>query len=285
MPTNRCYVSKTDENKLNYGMRERFSAKAKRATSITGIILTSLALVLAAASLPVTAQSGVPAPDSTTLQAAPLGNMRPDVQIVVLGLPTGTYAVSSVYAKQVPKAVAQGRIDKLLALTKWQATSRKFSDAPAVPNPLRDDKTPKGNLSAASFETTAAIYAADGTIDWEPFLQAFGDVERINLICFTGTDFAYRGPVQFDTDRITFSASSGQGTVAAVANIKKPEPSPVSFGLPKYATADTVSVPVKNRVKENTDTNRVIRIVLVALAATGVALIIYAITSRLVTKP
>jgi hypothetical protein len=190
-----------------------------------------------------------------------------------------------VYPKQVPKAAAQARIDRLLALTKWPAKSRKFSDAPAVPNPLNDGATGKGKLSAASFETTGAIYAEDGTINWDSFLRAFGDVRRINMVCFTGTDFAYRGPVSFESDRVTFSASGGEGTVAAVANIKKPEPSPGSFGLPQYATVAPKAVAATKPKANSGQTRRIVGTVLVALAATGVALIIYALTSRLVTKP
>lgn len=228
-------------------------------------------------------------PESTApisgVTGQPTPNTQPDVQIVVLPLPTGTYAVSSVYPKRVPKAVAQGRIDRLLALTKWKATNRKFSDAPAVPNPLRDDQTPKGKLSAASFETTGTIYADDGSINWDPFLRAFGDVRRINLVCFTGTDFAYRGPVSFESTRIAFSASAAQGTVAAVANIKKPEPAPAPFGLSQYATASPKTTVVTKPVAENGQARRVVGIVLIALVATGVALVIYALTSRLVTRP
>lgn len=243
--------------------------------------------MLATASPSAIAQSAPPAPREPVVQTPPpaISNTKPDVQIVVLGLPTGTYAVSSVYPKQVPKAVAQGRIDKLLALTKWPSTSRKFSDAPAVPNPLRDDSTPKGKLSAASFETTGAVYASDGTIDWEPFLRAFGDVGRINIVCFTGPEFAYTGPLAFDNDRITFSASAGEGTVAVVANIKKPEPSPASFGLPKQQQPATAVAPAQGHAKKSNDANRVVGIILVALAATGIALVIYALTSRFVTKP
>ncbi|MBC8139755.1 MAG: hypothetical protein H8F28_28060 [Fibrella sp.] len=251
-------------------------------------LLTSLAVVLAMSPSPAIAQRGAPTPDEAGTRPRPIpANTQPDVQIVVLPLPNEVYAVSSVYPKQVPKAVAQGRIDALLALTKWKATNRKFSDAPAVPNPLSDDQTPKGNLSAASFETSGAIYAEDGTINWEPFLRAFGDVRRINMVFFTGTDFAYTGPVSFDNERITFSASSGQGTVAAVANIKKPEPSPASFGLPQYQTgaATPKTVVATKPDSQGGQTRRVVGIVGIALFATAVALIIYAMTSRLVTKP
>jgi hypothetical protein len=268
-------------------MRELFSARKKRASITVGLFLTSLAALLASPLPSAIAQSQTPAPKEAVAQSAQptISNTKPDVQIVVFGLPTGTYAVSSVYPKQVPKAVAQGRIDKLLALTKWQAKSRKFSDAPAVPNPLRDETTPKGQLSAASFETTGAIYGSDGAIDWEPFLRAFGDVNRINIVCFTGPEFAYSGPVAFDSERVTFSASGGQGTVAVVANIKKPEPSPALFGLPKYRQADAVVAQAQVPAKKSNGTNRVVGVILVALAATGIALVIYALTSRFVTKP
>lgn len=261
------------------------------AVSVSTLALAAsvCAAAVALLSSPVAAQTGgISQPTvSVAVQetvAAPLSNTQPDVQIVVLALPTGTYAVSSVYPKQIPKAVAQGRIDRLLALTKWTATNRKFSDAPATPNPLSDSRTPKGKLSAASFETTGMVYAADGTINWEPFLRAFGDVRRINMVCFTATDFAYRGPVSFESDRVSFSASAGEGTVAAVANLKKPEPSPAVFGLPQYRQDDTPAKKTPNRSKKN-DGNRAVYIVFIALAATGVGLILYALASRLVTKP
>lgn len=265
-------------------MRELLSVRNTGVPSGVGALLT-LAALLAISPCPVAAQAG-DADTPNVAQSQPVAaNTQPDVQIVILPLPTGTYAVSSVYPKQVPKATAQARIDRLLALTKWTATSRKFSDAPAVPNPLRDDTTPKGNLSAASFETTGIIYADDGTINWDPFLRAFGDLRRINMVCFTGTDFVYAGPVSFDSERVTFSASSGQGTVAVVANLKKPELSPASFGLPNGAQTETVARQAPRRTKKSNGTNRAVYVVLIALGATAVALITYALTSRLMTKP
>ncbi len=226
------------------------------------------------------AQNDVLVPSS----GAVVSNTKPDAQIVVLVLPTGTYAVSSVYPKRVSKAVAEERMTKLLKLTKWQATNHRFSDAPAISHPSRGESMPNATLSAASFETSGPIYAADGTIDWEPLLQAFGDLHRVNFVCFTGPEFVYRGPVTFQNERIAFSASAGQGAVAVAATLKKPEPSPVRFGLPQYAA--TPPAPTKETVANtpNSQGSRAIRILFVTLFATGVALIIYLLTTRLVSK-
>ena len=208
---------------------------------------------------------------------------NPDVQILVMPLPTG-YAVSSVYPKQVTKAAAQGRIDKLLALTKWTATKRRFSDATAASNLLQDGKG--GLLSAASFETTDAPFGTDGTINTEPFLQAFGDLRRVNLVFFTGDGFVYRGATRFGSERLAFSATAGQGTVMMAANIKVPAKNAAPFGLPRLASETRAEPAPQSVVRErNGEANRWLGLLFVGIAAVGFGVVIYALTIRFVQKP
>ncbi len=243
-------------------------------------LVTPLLAALALSPLAVFAQ-GDPAAQVAPPNA-PARATSPDVEIVVIVLPTGDYAVSSVYPGQVPQAAAQARINRLLSLTKWRAVHRKFSDAPAASNLLRDDAHAK--LSAASFETDGGVYAADGTIDWEPFLQAFGDLRRVNIVCFTGPGFTYGGPVAWDSERIAFSATAAPGAVSATAVIKKPEANASRFGLPRFGTVVAKAPVAAVGAAKEGGRGRDAKILLLALFSVGIALAIYRLASRLVPK-
>ncbi|MBC8143392.1 MAG: hypothetical protein H7Y38_18345 [Armatimonadetes bacterium] len=256
------------------------SAKKKVRRYAVAATVGMLAALPLTTPLPVRAQAPVAVPPAAPAPNALMQN--PDVQILVLALPTGGVAVSSVYPGQVTKAVAQGRVDKLLALTGWKATNRRFSDAPTG-NPLEDNRAKK--LSAASFETTAPMFGTDGKIDSEPFLRAFGDLGRVNLIYMPGASYTYTGVRHFDSPRLSFDVmDSGQGTVAIAATVKQPEANPAPFGLP------TTDIPVasvgaaQKNVARNNAANRTVKVALLIAVALGSALVVYGLASRYVGK-
>lgn len=227
---------------------------------------------------PTHAQAPAPA------QEASAAMQNPDVQILVIALPGGNVAVSSVYPGQVPKATAQGRVDKLLALTGWRATNRTFSDAPTK-NPLESDAAKK--LSAASFETVAPIFPVSGQIDSEPFLRAFGDLHRVNLIYMPGAGTAYTGARRFESPRLSLTAlPSGQGTVAIAATVKQPETNPAPFGIPATDTEAQalISANAPKAPRNAPGENRTFLIVIVIAFAAGSALVVYGLASRYVGK-
>lgn len=231
-------------------------------------------MVMTCAALPVCAQ----------VASSPVSQSSPDVQIVALVLPTGTYAISSVYPKQVPEKEAQARITRLLKLTGWTAANRHFSNETAASNLLKE--APAAKLSAASFQTTAnVINISDGTIEWEPFFRAFGDLPRVNIVFFTPPNFTYNGPQNFSSDRISLSVIARQGTVTGTANLLKPEPDPALFGLPKYAT-QAASVPTSTKkVVGNQAKRRLYGGLFAAFVGVIVALGIYHFARRFTTMP
>lgn len=248
----------------------------RTALAATAILLPALSPLAASAQAPVAVP---PAAQSVNAQM-----QNPDVQILVVTLPTGSTAVSSVYPGQVSKQTAQKRVDKLLALTGWKATNRRFSDAPTG-NPLEDNRAKK--LSAASFETGSNVFGADGVIDSEPFLRAFGDLGRINLIYMPGASYTYTGIRRFDSPRLAFQVmSSGQGTVAIAATVKQPGENAPPFGLPltDVAVRSVSGVARQTNVAESPALRSMIKVAILLVLAIGSALVVYGLASRYVGK-
>ena len=230
------------------------------------------AALLLAAPLPVAAFAQA----SATPAAVSVAASRPDVQIVVLVLPTGSYAVSSVYPTQVPQAAAQARIARLLKLTGWHATNRRFSDVSP------DAKRSLVKLSAASFETGDAVIGTDGTVDWEPFLRAFGDVRRVNVACFTPANWLYKGATQFDSPRLSLTVTPVPGSVTLAAAIKQPALDQAPFGVP---SADALEPAPSARHVARSGTASGSPLVIGALLAAVSAALLYFSVSRLLRKP
>jgi len=260
---------------MNTGMMSFVQVAIRHAT---------VAVAASAVLLPLSARAQDPVAALPVATSAPNAQMQnPDVQILVLALPTGGVAVSSVYPGQVSKLAAQKRVDKLLALTGWKAAARRFSDAPTG-NPLEDNRAKK--LSAASFTTTAPVFGADGKIDSEPFLRSFGDLGRINLIYMPGASYQYTGVRHFDSPRLAFDVmDSGQGTVAIAATVKEPEANPAPFGLPATdVPVQAQSVAGRRNVAGNNAPNNVVKISIVVALALGSAMIVYGLASRYVGR-
>jgi hypothetical protein len=210
----------------------------------------------------------------------------PDVQIMVApGL--GNWSVAAVYPKAVSRAETQTRLKRLATLTGWKLEKMEFEDK-RLDRSAMDSKDPKikretksiGSapvMSSASFQTSANLVdPTQGTLALEPFLQAFRDVNRINITYLLPGQFAYKGPKQFSDPRVDMALFAQGGAYTYQVQLKD-------------HTFETLNLPIKEvarqesyRAAENSSAPRrlLLGTGLVALLALGVAGVAYALTQR-----
>ncbi len=126
------------------------------------------------------------------------GNNQPDVQVVVLpDAAKGEWSVSVVYPRQVPRAVAQAHLKRLLGLSGWKANSVVYEDR-GLPTNDGASRNNKGKadpiMSSVTFSSPSNIVNWDrGALPIEPFARAFRDLNRVYVTFFVPGRFDFRG--------------------------------------------------------------------------------------------
>lgn len=180
----------------------------------------------------------------------PANGTAPDVQVVVMALPTGQWGISAVYPRRVPRSEAEARIKKLAALTGWKPTNVEWEERGMDRVSMGEKFTPVPVMSSLTFETTGNVVdLADGTISVEPFARAYRDLRQVNITYLIPFKFRFRGLRRFSDTNLDLTLSEGQGAWTYLLNIKNHQMD--SLGLPRYEilretrpaqTADTQSV-------------------------------------------
>jgi hypothetical protein len=218
------------------------------------------------------------------------GKVIPDVQVVVVPFGGGQWAVSAVYPKRIPRAQAEGRVQRLLSLTGWKgaqfafedralervATNVKLEDGPLPPVPV---------MSSLTFLTRGKVVdTADGTMPLEPFARAYRDLNRIHVTYLVPGKFPFKGLRRFTDNNVDIALSEGQGAWTYVVNIKNHRLD--ALGLPRYE----VLKPERTVQSAQDDTGglnarkTVFGTGLVVLLAAGAGAVAYLWTNRLAMR-
>ena len=214
----------------------------------------------------------------------------PDVQIMVApGL--GSWSVAAVYPKAVPHAETQARLKRLASVTGWKMEKLAFEDR-RLDRSAMESQDPKIQreakavgaapvMSSASFQTSANLVdPAQGTLALEPFLQAFRDVNRVNITYLIPGQFAYKGPKQFSDSRVDMSLFSQGGAYTYQVQLKDHKFETLNLPIKEVARQESY------RSAENSSAPRrlLLGTGLVALLALGVAGVAYALTQRFIHR-
>jgi hypothetical protein len=227
------------------------------------------------------AQAPSPAPSATPVDAASfrIPNRKPDVQVVILSLGPGQWAVSTTYPKVVPEAEARGRVKKLLTLTGWHTYGEpRFSN-----DSTSYKKLPLKGLSSVSFLTPDPVVdVTGGSLDVTPFVRAFADLDHINVTLFPPKDFpAYRGLRSYADKNLDVTLAEGQGSVTYVANIKNHTLD--SLTLPRFQDPAAVSPAGDPAAAKDGGKGRG-PLVLVLAAAVGAGLVAFAVARAILSR-
>jgi hypothetical protein len=182
-----------------------------------------------------------PAAASSPSGTVTAAKQMPDVTILVAPLPGNQWMISMVYAKKVPKAQADARATRLVQLTGWHTGEAFFTDRALEGGGPLGGKAPV--LSSLTFPALGNIVdLADGTINVEPFLLAFRDLNRVHLTVLNPGPFTFRGLREHHDVNVDITLNAGQGAWTYIANIKNHRAE--RFNLPRYhqeAPRETVS--------------------------------------------
>ncbi len=158
------------------------------------------------------------------------GANKPDVQIILMPLPTGQWGVSSVYPKQISKKEADARQARLLAASHWNAEGVAFEDG-RMNREIKPEEFSKENrpgtppppiMSSLSFMTSGkAVDFQNGTMVLEPFALAFRDLNRVHITYVMPKGFVFQGLRHYDGPDVAVDMmSGGEGAYTYVVNIR-----------------------------------------------------------------
>lgn len=210
----------------------------------------------------------------------------PDVQIMVApGL--GSWSVAAVYPKAVPHAETQARLKRLVAVTGWKMEKLTFEDR-RLDRSAMESQDPKIQreakavgaapvMSSASFQTSANLVdPTQGTLALEPFLQAFRDVNRVNITYLIPGQFAYKGPKQFSDSRVDMALFSQGGAYTYQVQLKDHKFEALNLPIKEVARQESY----RSAANSSAPRRLLLGTGLVALLALGVAGVAYALTQR-----
>ena len=169
------------------------------------------------------------------------GANKPDVQVVLMPLPTGQWGVSSVYPKQISRKDADIRQARLIATSHWNADGVIFEDG-RMNRDIRPEEFSKENrpgtppppiMSSLSFSTNGKpVDFQNGTMVLEPFALAFRDLNRVHITYIVPKGFAFHGLRHYDGPQVAVDMlSGGEGAYTYVLNIRNHQMSALT--LPK----------------------------------------------------
>ena len=180
-----------------------------------------------------------PAANAATAANAQIpADTAPDVQVIVLPMPSGKWGVSAVYPKQISQDKAEGRLKALLQAGKWRPENVAFEngrmqrdsakialppDMPAAEKAKFAVKVPPPSvMSSITFETMDnPVDFANGTMNLAPFARGFRDLNRVHVTYIVPPPFAFRGIRHFESRDLSLDMrSGGEGAYTYVMNIK-----------------------------------------------------------------
>jgi hypothetical protein len=195
----------------------------------------------------------------------------PDVQIVVSPDPSGQWIVAAVYPSTTDRKKAESRAKEMLSLGKWKGNGLIFEN-----KALERTENPKGMapppvMSSVTVSTAGNIVNyADGTINLEPFIRAYRDLGRINLLFLVPGTFNYRGPRSYRDEDINLVYAAGGSALTYVVQVKNP--SLKELRLPRFEPAVAAEKP-SGAVSKSADNrlSKMIGVIVLALVAAGIA--------------
>ncbi len=212
------------------------------------------------------AETGTPA----AAQSIPTATV-PDVQIVVSPDPSGQWVVAAVYPSKTDRPKAEARAKEMLSLGKWKGNGLLFEN-----RALERTENPKGMapppvMSSVTLSTPGNIVNySDGTIALEPFIRAYRDLGRINLLFLVPGSFKYRGPRSYKDSDIEMTFASGGSALTYVVQVKNHNLS--TLHLPLFAPAVATVAPLAAGHKTGgSRASRTVGVIALALAAAGLA--------------
>lgn len=211
------------------------------------------------------------------------GGTRPDVQIVVMGHPTGQWAVSAVYPRVVSKAAMQNHLKRLLAVSGWKASGKPEFEARGIRknDGRRIDRAGTTDPPMSS----VTILTASSVVDWqnsvlpvEPFARAFRDLNRVYVTFFVPGRFPFRGLRQHSDANLDVALTEDGGAYTYVLNIKNHRME--TLDLPRFQVAVPPEKVRSAAVPKNTETQRLVGTALVVLLAAVAGSLMYVWASR-----
>ncbi len=211
------------------------------------------------------------------------GGTRPDVQIVVMGHPTGQWAVSVVYPRVVSKAVMQNHLKRLLAVSGWKASGKPEFETRGIRknDGRRIDRAGATDppMSSVTFLTASPV------VDWqnsvlpvEPFARAFRDLNRVYVTFFVPGRFPFRGLRRHSDQNLDVALTEDGGAYTYILNIKNHNLE--ALDLPRFQ----VTVPPEKvrsaSVPKKAETQRLVGTALVVLLAAVAGSLMYVWANR-----
>jgi hypothetical protein len=234
--------------------------------------LSSLAALLVIIALSVSLPAAVSAETGTetAAQSIPTATV-PDVQIVVSPDPAGKWIIAAVYPSKIDRKKAEARAKEMLSLGKWKGTDLLFEN-----KALERTENPKGMapppvMSSVTLSTGGnLVNYADGTLALEPFIRAYRDLGRLNLLFLVPGTFTYRGPHSYSNKDIDLKYAAGGSALTYVVQVKNHDLG--ALQLPRYEPAVASAAPAAAGVKAGgSAASKMIGVVLIALVAAGLA--------------
>lgn len=195
----------------------------------------------------------------------------PDVQIVVSPDPSGQWVIAAVYPSKTDRPKAESRAKDMLSFGKWKGNGLLFEN-----KALERTENPKGMapppmMSSVTLSTSGnVVNYADGTIALEPFIRAYRDLGRINLLFLVPGTFKYRGPHSYKDSDIEMTFAPGGSALTYVVQVKNHNLS--TLRLPRFEPAVATATPsVAGHKTSGNKASRMIGVIALALAAAGLA--------------
>ena len=212
------------------------------------------------------AQGGTP-PAAVSIPTA----IAPDVQIVVSPDPSGNWVVAAVYPNKTDQKKAEARVKEMLSLGQWKGSGLSFENKALDRVEESKGAAPMPIMSSAAVTTPGNIvHYADGTIPLEPFIRAYRDLNRINILFLVPGTFKYRGPHSYHDNDIEMTYAPGGGAFTYVILVKNH--GLTTLHLPQFEVAAVSAAPTVKAVKSSP--NKAVKmgaVIGLALLAAGLA--------------
>jgi hypothetical protein len=194
----------------------------------------------------------------------------PDVQIVISPDPSGQWVVAAVYPNKTDRKKAEDRAKEMLTLGKWKGSGLLFEN-----KALERTDNPKGMaalpvMSSVTFSTPGNIVNyADGTVSLEPFIRAYRDLDKINLLFLIPGTFKYRGPKSYQDNDIEMLYVSGGSALTYVVQVKNH--SLGALQLPRFEPTASVASSAQKGKSGAGKSAKMIGVIVLAVVAAGLA--------------
>lgn len=183
-----------------------------------------------------------PSPATSTAVSIPTA-IAPDVQIVVSPDPTGQWVVAAVYPNKTDQKKAEARAREMLTLAQWKGSGLLFENKGLDRVEESKDAAPLPMMSSVTVTTPGNIvHYANGTIPLEPFIRAYHDLNRLNILFLVPGTFKYRGPHSYRDDDIEMTYASGGSAFTYVVLVKNHGLK--TLHLPQFEAAVASATPV-----------------------------------------